>query len=155
MTHEIVAPYTPQRNSTAERVNRTVMNMARSMLKTKKLPKNLWAEAVATAAYILNRCPTKRLKDKTPEEAWSGIKPNVKHLRIFGSFCYKHTPYEKRKKLDDKGVKLIFVGYHTTGAYKVLDPATNCICHIRDIKFDESQTWNWITILLQLLISKQ
>ncbi|XP_019413040.1 PREDICTED: uncharacterized protein LOC109325237 [Lupinus angustifolius] len=83
--HEVIAPYTPQHNGANERVNRDALNMTRSMLKTKKLPKRFWTEAVSTTAYILNRCPTKRLANPTMEEAWSGLKPNVKHLKVFGS----------------------------------------------------------------------
>jgi transposase InsO family protein len=55
IVHDVVPPYTPQQNGTAERRNRTIMNMVRSMLKGKHLPKELWGEAVSTAAYILNR----------------------------------------------------------------------------------------------------
>jgi len=45
------------------------MDMVRCMLKAKQMPKEFWAEAVATVVYILNRCPTKSVQDKTPEEA--------------------------------------------------------------------------------------
>jgi len=64
------------------------MEMARSMLKGKGMPNTFWAEAVYTTVYILNRCPTKEVQDKTPIEAWSGRKPSAKHLRVFGSICY-------------------------------------------------------------------
>lgn len=92
MLHEITPPYTPQHNGTAERKNRTIMNMTRSMLKSKNLPKFLWGEAVSTAVYILNRCPTKRLDGITPEEAWTGSRPNVSHFKVFGSICNRHIP---------------------------------------------------------------
>ncbi|MCI73589.1 retrovirus-related pol polyprotein from transposon tnt 1-94, partial [Trifolium medium] len=71
------------------------------MLKGKHLPKELWGEAVNTACYVLNRCPTKRLNNVTPEECWSGNKPNVSHLKVFGSIAYRHVPDQIRKKLDD------------------------------------------------------
>ena len=69
--HQLTARYT-QQNGVAERKNRTIMDMVRSMLYCKKLPKSFWAEVVACAIYILNRCPIKSVRDKTPEEAWSG-----------------------------------------------------------------------------------
>ena len=47
------------------------------------------------ATYLLNRTPTKALKDITPEEAWSGRKPDLHHLCIFGSVAYVHTPKQK------------------------------------------------------------
>ena len=70
--------------------------MARLMLKEKGLPNTFWAtEAVYTAVYILNRIPTKSVKDKTPIEAWNGKKPSVKHLRVFGSICYSYSRREE------------------------------------------------------------
>ena len=60
--------------------------MARTMMNEKVLPKYFWEEAVHKAVHILNRCPTKALKDKTPVEAWSGIKPSVSHFKILGVF---------------------------------------------------------------------
>ncbi|MCI53892.1 copia-type polyprotein, partial [Trifolium medium] len=57
------------------------MNMARSMLKGKGMPNRFRAEAAATSVYIINRCPTKKLLDKTPYEAWTGVKPSVGHFK--------------------------------------------------------------------------
>lgn len=47
------------------------MEMACSMLAAKHLPNKYWVEAVATVVYILNRCPTKSVKKKVPQEAWT------------------------------------------------------------------------------------
>ena len=105
------APYTPQQNGIAERKNRTIVDMTRSMIKTKGLPKEFWAEAVNCSVYIQNRCPHQILGQKTPQEFWSGHKPNVGHLRVFGSVAYAHLPDQQRTKLDDKSKKLIFIGY--------------------------------------------
>uniref|UniRef100_A0A1X7UES6 Reverse transcriptase Ty1/copia-type domain-containing protein n=1 Tax=Amphimedon queenslandica TaxID=400682 RepID=A0A1X7UES6_AMPQE len=66
--------------------------MVRSMLASSKLPKKLWAEAISTAVYIRNRCPTKVLPDKTPFEALTGVKPGVGHLKVFGCTAYRHIP---------------------------------------------------------------
>ncbi|XP_006590086.1 uncharacterized protein [Glycine max] len=60
--------------------------------KAKNMPKEFWAEAVACAIYLSNRSPTKNVKDQTPQEAWSGVKPRVDHLRVFGSITYAHVP---------------------------------------------------------------
>ncbi|CAJ2632337.1 unnamed protein product [Trifolium pratense] len=122
--HEITAPYTPQHNGTAERKNRTIVNMVRSMIKEKGLPHYLWGEATSTAA-------------------WSGIKPCVKHLRVFGSLCYRHIPDQLRKKLDDKAHVVIMVGYLSTGSYKLYDPIGKRVMFSKDVKFDESKSWNW------------
>ncbi|KAK2403542.1 putative mitochondrial protein [Trifolium repens] len=141
--HEVTAPYTPQHNGLAERRNRSILNMARSMVKQKQLPKRFWGEAVSTAVYILNRSPTKRLVDKVPEEVWSKVKPSVSHLKVFGSLCYKHIPDVKRKKLDDKSEAMILVGYHRTGAYRLYNPITDKVEISRDVKVIENDNWDW------------
>ena len=140
LIHEVTPPYTPQHNGTAERRNRTLLNMVRCMLKSKNLPCFLWGEAVSTAAYILNRSPTKRLIDTSPEEAWTGAKPSVTHLRIFGSICYKHVPDQLRRKLDDKGMPHILIGYHSTGGYKLYNPESGQVSISRDVICDETRS---------------
>ncbi|RDY14473.1 hypothetical protein CR513_00462, partial [Mucuna pruriens] len=143
--HEVTAPYTPQHNGKAERRNRTLMKMARCMLRDKKIPKQFWREAVFTAAYILNRSPTKSPNDVTPKEVWSGRKPTVSHFRVFGSLCFKHVPDERRKKLDDKGQPMIFLGYNSTGAYKLYSPTSKKVVLSKDVVVDESKGWRWET----------
>ncbi|GAU45883.1 hypothetical protein TSUD_401080, partial [Trifolium subterraneum] len=98
---------------------------------------------VATATYILNLCPTKRLNGITPEECWSKNKPSVKHLRVFGSIAYKHVPDQLRRKLDDKATTMILVGYHSTGGYKLYDPINKNVVVSRDVVFDEMKEWDW------------
>lgn len=141
--HWVTAPYTPQHNGLAERRNRTLLDMARSMLKGKEMPNSFWGEAVTAAAFILNSSPTKRMKDVTPEEAWSDCKPSVRHFRIFGSICHRHIPDERRKKLDDKSEALILVRYHPTGAYKLYNPVQKRIVINRDVVVDEKAKWDW------------
>ena len=103
--------YTPQQNGVAERKNRTIMNMARSLLTERKLSKDYWAEAVACSVYILNRSPTSSVHGKVLKEKWSGLKVTVSHFRIFGCIAFAHVPEELRKKLDDRSEKYIFIGY--------------------------------------------
>ncbi|CAJ2657083.1 unnamed protein product [Trifolium pratense] len=143
--HEVTAPYTPQHNGLAERRNRTILDMARCIVKHRNLPKSFWGEAVSTAVYVLNRCPTKKLKDKVPEEVWSGKKPSVSHFRVFGALCYKHVPEAKRKKLDDRSESMVLVGYHVTGAYKLYNPTTKKMIYSRDVIVDEAKSWDWIS----------
>jgi len=142
--HQLTARYTPQQNGVAERKNRTIMDMVRCMLKFKNLPKDFWAEAVACAIYVLNMCPTKSVFNKTPQEAWSGQKPAIKHLRVFGCIAYAHVPEHLRKKLDDRGEKCIFVGYsQLSKAYKLYNPKTAKVIISRDVTFDEQGFWDW------------
>ena len=95
-----------------------------------------------TAAHVLNRCPTKRLNSMVPKEAWSGSKPLVKHFKIFGSLCYRHATDQKRKALNDKSEPMIFVGYNSTGTYKLYNPKTKEVLFSRDVYFDESKSWS-------------
>ena len=74
------AIYSPQQNGVVERKNRTIMSCVRSMLKEKRLPLELWAEAVNKCVYVLNRSFTKSLLDSTSHQKWSGRKPYVDHL---------------------------------------------------------------------------
>ena len=78
--HELTVPKTPEQNGVAERLNRTLVEMSRSMLIDAKLPKAFWAEAVSTAVYLKNRSPSKSLDNMTPYEAWHGSKPVASNL---------------------------------------------------------------------------
>ena len=84
------------------------------MLKSKKLPKEFWTKAVACVVYLSNRSSTRSVWEKTPQEAWSGRKPSISHLRVFGSIAYVHVPDERREKLDDKSERFIFIGYDSS-----------------------------------------
>ncbi|MCH80155.1 copia-type polyprotein [Trifolium medium] len=141
---QLTTAYTPQQNGIAERKNRTIMDMVRSMISGKDVPKSFWPEAVNWAIYILNRSPAAALPNMTPEEAWSSSKPTVKHLRVFGCIAYTHVPDSHRKKLDDKSVKCIFLGIsEESKAYRLYNPTTKKIIISRDVKFVESEKWKW------------
>ena len=132
-------PYTPQQNGVAERMNRTIMDNVRATLYHAKLPLFLWAEAVATIVYIRNVCPTSSFKGVTPHERFYSVKPDVGHLRVFGCTAFVHVPDEKRRKLDAKSVKGIFVGYPSgSKGYKVYIPETRKMIRSRDVKFLEN-----------------
>lgn len=89
---QLTIRYSPQQNGVAERKNRTIVEMACSMMTEKGLPKSFWAEAVLTAIYNLNRSLMKAVLDRTPYEAWFQKKPQVQHLKVFGSIAYSHIP---------------------------------------------------------------
>jgi transposase InsO family protein len=141
---QLTAAYTPQQNGVAERKNRTIMNMVRSMLFAKSIPSNFWAEAANWCVHVLNRCPTLAVKNRTPEEAWSGLKPSVDHFRIFGCISHVHVPDSRRVKLDAKSFKCILLGVsEESKAYRLFNPATNKIIVSRDVVFEEDQQWCW------------
>jgi hypothetical protein len=92
-------------------MNKTLMEKARCMLSGVGLGKELWADAVGTACYLVNRSPSSTLYDKTPQEVWTGNKPSLTHLKVFGYDAYVHVPKENMSKLDKKDKKCIFIGY--------------------------------------------
>jgi hypothetical protein len=102
------------------------------------LPNSLWEEATSIAMYIQNRCPHTFLKDKTPKEIFSGIKPEVRHLRIFGCHVYIHVPKKKRTKMEPSGKKGVSVGYNENSkAYRIYVPGQRQIEVSRDVTFHE------------------
>jgi len=120
------------------------MEMARCLLFEKSLPKTFWAEAVNTSVYVQNRLPLKALEDKTPFEAWYGVKPYVEHMKVFGCICYSLVPDVKRDKLDAKAVAGIFIGYSADSkAYIIYNLKTQKILVSRNVKFDEFSKWDW------------
>ena len=138
--HQLTVPRTPEQNGVSERLNKTLVEKARTMLIDAELSKDLWAEAVNTANYLKNRSPTKAVRNMTPEEAWSGTKPDLSHLRIFGCKALVHVPKTLRKKFDAKAEEQIFVGYaEQSKGYRLIHPDTKKITIARDIVFIETK----------------
>ena len=136
--HQYTIPKTPEQNGVSERMNRTLVEAVRSMLADSTLLHRFWAEALSTAAYLINRSPTKALDGKTPFQAWYGKKPNVYHLRVFGCSAYIHIPKDERKKLNPKAKKCTFLGYGTSRkGYRLYNLKTSRIIHSRDVVFNE------------------
>ena len=88
----------PEKNSVAERKNRTIVEMARAMLEEKKISKIFWGEAVATAIHLLNRCSIEGVHALTPHEKYFGTKPDLSHLKVLGCVAYVHVPDESAKR---------------------------------------------------------
>lgn len=136
--HQKSVPYTPQQNGRAERDMRFIVETARTMLHAKNLPIKLWAEAVNTAVYLLNRFGPSPVKGKSPFELWYKTKPALDNLKIFGSEVFVHIPKEKRQKWDKKSKPGIFVGYpEETKGFRVWIAGTNKIETSRDVLFKE------------------
>lgn len=137
---QLTAAYSPQQNGIAERKNRTVLNMVRSMLSEKEMPRMFWPEAVKWTTFVLNRCPTVAVQDMTPQEAWSGEKPSVDFFRVFGCMAYAHVPKAKRTKLEDRSTACVLLGVsEESKAYRLYDPVTKRIVISRDVVFEEDK----------------
>ena len=116
IVNQYTMPGTPQQNGVAERRNRTLMNMVRSMLANSDLPSFLWTEALKTAVHILNRVPSKSVP-KTPYELWTGRKPSLRYMKVWGCLAEAKLYNPFLKKLDMKTVTCYFIGYpdHSKG----------------------------------------
>ena len=125
--HNFSTPRTPQQNGVVERKNRTLEDIARTMLISSKLPKFYWAEAVNTGCYLINRCMIRSVLNKTPYELLKGRKPNLAHLRAFGCVCFIHNnDKDNLGKFDAKSDEGIFLRYSSQSkAYKILNRRTN------------------------------
>lgn len=144
ISRQLTTSYTPQQNGVAECKNRTIMNMVRCMLCDKQVPKVFWPEAAKWTVHVLNRSPTLTVKDKTPEEMWSGIKPKVDYFKVFGCLTHVHVPDQKRTKLDDKSLQCVLLGVSDESkAYRLFDPVARKIIVSRDVSFEEDKGWNW------------
>jgi transposase InsO family protein len=140
------APYSPQQNGVVERRNQTVLGMARSMMKSMRIPAEFWGEAVTTAVYILNRATTKSLAEMTPYEAWYKRKPKVSHFRTFGCLVHVKSTSPHLSKLDDRSFLMLFLGYEKgSKAYRVYNPVTKKLHVTRDAIFEEDKVWDWDT----------
>ncbi|KAG6511175.1 hypothetical protein ZIOFF_029230 [Zingiber officinale] len=138
------APYTPQQNGVVERCNRTVMAMARSLLKGTHMPARFWGEAVRHAVYLLNRLPTKALGECTPFEAWMGRKPHLAHLRVFGCVAYVKNTTPRLKKLDDRSSPMVYLGVEDgCKVHRLFDPRHDKLHVSRDVMFRENCEWTW------------
>lgn len=118
--------------------------MARSLLKERQVPSQMWGEAVRHAIYILNKMPTRALSNVTPYEAWTGSKPNLHHLRVFGCIAHMKVPSVQLRKLDDRSKHCVHFGREAgTKAYRLYDTHKGCIHINRDVVFEEDKGWSW------------
>ena len=108
---EKTIPETPQQNGVAERINRTFNERARSMRLHARLPKTFWADAVSTAAYLINRGPSVPMEFRFPKEVWSGKEVKFSHLKVFYCASYVHIDFDAHSKLDAKSKICFFIGY--------------------------------------------
>jgi transposase InsO family protein len=136
---EFSYPYPPQQNGVVERKNRTLLDMARTMLDEYKTPDWFWAEAINTACYSINRLYLHRILKKTSYELLTGKKPNVSYFRVFGSKCFILVKRGRKPKFAPKDVEGFLLRYDSnTRAYRVFNKSTRLVEVSCDIVFDET-----------------
>ncbi|RMX68269.1 hypothetical protein DD238_005998 [Peronospora effusa] len=122
IVHQKTVPYSPQQNGVAERVNRMIMEKARSMMHYKGVSTSWWTEAISTAVYLTNRKTNSTHTDATSYAIGFKMKPRLDPLRIYGSIGYAHVDDAKRTKLEPKSFTCMFLGYgDNTKGYRVYD----------------------------------
>ncbi|UYV62960.1 hypothetical protein LAZ67_2002627 [Cordylochernes scorpioides] len=138
--HELTNSYSPQQNGVSERLNRSLLDMARASMHNADLPQIFWAESVNCAAYIKNRSLCSALDNKVPEEIWLSRKVSVRHFKIFGALAYAHIPKQKRKKFDRRAKRCILVGYSTQSkGYRLWDNDSKQVFITKHARFDENK----------------
>lgn len=145
--HQSSCVNTPQQNGIAERKNRHLLEVTRSLMLAANVPSQYWGDAVLSATYLINRMPSKVLKFNTPYHTLQSSYPNTHlftsiPLKIFGSTAFVHNHQPNRSKLDPKSVKCIFLGYspHQKG-YKCYSPSTRKFYYSMDVTFFENQPY--------------
>ncbi|GJX35306.1 retrovirus-related pol polyprotein from transposon TNT 1-94 [Tanacetum coccineum] len=136
--HQTSIAQTPEQNGFVEIRNRTLVEVARTMLSAAKVPLYFWAEVIATSCFTQNRSLVIRRHEKIPYHIINGRKPFVKFFYIFGSLCYIVRDGENLDKMKEKGDACIFVGYSTQSrAYRVYNKRTKVIVKTIHVNFDE------------------
>lgn len=136
ITSQRSCPATPQQNGVAERKNRHLLDVVRTLLLESCVPSRFWCEALSTAVHLINRLPSPSLNHVSPFTRLFGRKPKYSDLRIFGCVCYVHLPPQERTKLSAQSVKCAFLGYsvHHKG-YLCYDPNMHRVRISRNVIF--------------------
>jgi len=123
-----------------ERKNRSLEELARTILNDSSLPKCLWADVMSTAFYVMNRVLIKPILKKTPYELLNGRKPNITHMKVFGCKCYiLNNGKDNLGKFDAKSDKGIFLGYSLSShAYRVYNKKLMIVKESIHVVFDET-----------------
>ena len=139
---QLTIPATPQQNGVAERRNRTLLEMIRSMMAQANLPITFWGDALLIATYILNRVPSKSVAT-TPYELWTNRQPNLSFLKPWGCAAYVHDSSHKYGKLGPRGKKSIFIRYseHSKGYVFIGEQERGSVTEFesRDVTFLENE----------------
>lgn len=140
--HQTSCPDTPPQNGVAERKNRHILEVARSIMYTMNVPKCLWGEAVLTATYLINRTPSMILGMKSPCELLLGENKFSVPPKVFGCTCFVRDHRPAVNKLDPRAVKCIFIGYPSgQRGYKCWSPSDRRTFVSMDVTFWESNPY--------------
>lgn len=140
ISRQLTVPRTPQQNGVAEKMNHTLFDMTRCLLLDSGIPNELWADAVTTACYLRNKCPSKAIQGNIPEELWTEKNSKTDHLKIFGCKVFSQIDKTQLKgKLGKRAQECVFVGYpEGVKGYKLWNVEEDKFFVSRNVKFNES-----------------
>ena len=138
--HNFSTPRTPQQNGMVERKNRTLKEMACTMLCENNLLRFFWVKKINNISYILNRALVRPILKKTPYELWKDRRPNISYFYVIGCKCFIHNNNkENLGKFDARSDEEIFLGYSITSkAYRVFNKKTLVVEESIHVTIDES-----------------
>ncbi|CAJ2656645.1 unnamed protein product [Trifolium pratense] len=151
IVHQSSCPNTPQQNGVAKRKNRHLLEVARALLFASKVPNYLWGEAVLTAAYLINRVPSKVLNFKTPIHIFKECFPNDRvsndlTLKIFGCTAFVHE-HKNISKLEPRAIKCVFVGDSKKNVQVALEVPKWREAVLEEMKaLEKNKTWSVMTL---------
>nr|GEY36177.1 hypothetical protein [Tanacetum cinerariifolium] len=138
ISHQVSFVRTPQQNRVVERINRTLVEATRTILIFSRAPLFLWAEAIATVCFTINRSIIHRRFNKTPYELINDRKSDISFLHVFGALCHPKNDREDIGKLGAKDDISFFIGYSTDScAYRIFNRRTKKIIKTMNVSFDE------------------
>jgi hypothetical protein len=138
VTQYVSCPHAHQQNGPAERKHRHIVEVALALLAHASMPLKFWDEAVATAAYLINRTPSKILGFSTPLECLFKQQPDYMFLKIFGCACWPNLRPYNNHKLAFRSKHCVFLGYSSIHkGYKCLEVLSGRVYISRDVIFDE------------------
>ena len=144
--HQCTVPYNPQQNGVAERLNRTLMDGARSLLSQARLRERWWGDALLYTVWCRNKVSHAALHRRgTPYQQWHGSKPDISLARVFGCMTQVLVPAHKAAKTESRAEWAIFIGIEEgTKGWRFWSPIIKNDFVSRDARFHETlylQEW--------------
>ncbi|RVW65300.1 Retrovirus-related Pol polyprotein from transposon TNT 1-94 [Vitis vinifera] len=138
--HQRSCPSTPQQNGVAERKNRRLLDVVRTLLLESSVPSMFWVEALKTATHLINRLPSQVLHMESSYFHLFAKQPSYDHLHIFCCVCFVHLPPHERHKLSAQSVRCAFLGYNMCQkGFVCYDPTLHRTRISRNVIFFENQ----------------
>jgi hypothetical protein len=142
--HQTMCVYTPRQNGLAERKNRHLLEVTRSLMLDTHVPKSYWGDALLIATYLINRMPSRVLDFQTPLEVLSPPYSTTKGVspKVFGCVCFVHIHGPTKSKLEPRSLKCVFVGYSPTQkGYKCYHPPSRKYFVSMNVTFFKQQSY--------------